>query len=44
MSMEPLPRLAVEIGERTPSEDLAGRCDDALDTKGLLPRIYWNGA
>jgi DNA-binding XRE family transcriptional regulator len=38
----------VEIGERTPSEDLAGRCDEALDTKGLLPRIYelarrWDG-
>jgi hypothetical protein len=36
--------LALEIGERTPSGDLAGRRDDALDTKGLLPRIYWNGA
>ena len=38
----------VEIGERAPSEDLAGRCDEALDTKGLLPRIYdlarrWDG-
>jgi len=38
----------VEIGERAPSEDLAGRCDAALDTKGLLPRIYdlarrWDG-
>jgi transcriptional regulator with XRE-family HTH domain len=38
----------VEIGERAPSEDLAGRCDEALETKGLLPRIYdlarrWDG-
>ena len=29
-----------EIGERAPSEDLAGRCDEALDAQGLLPRIY----
>jgi transcriptional regulator with XRE-family HTH domain len=38
----------VEIGERAPSEDLAGRCDEALGTKGLLARIYdlarrWDG-
>lgn len=38
----------VEIGQRAPSEDLAGRCDEALETKGLLPRIYdlarrWDG-
>jgi transcriptional regulator with XRE-family HTH domain len=38
----------VEIGQRAPSEDLAGRCDEALGTKGLLARIYdlarrWDG-
>jgi transcriptional regulator with XRE-family HTH domain len=38
----------VEIGQRAPSEDLAERCDEALETKGLLPRIYdlarrWDG-
>jgi transcriptional regulator with XRE-family HTH domain len=30
----------IETGERAPSQDLAERCDEALDTKGLLARIY----
>ena len=30
----------IETGERAPSEDIAGRCDDALGSKGLLVRIY----
>jgi transcriptional regulator with XRE-family HTH domain len=38
----------VETGERAPSEDLIARCDGALDTGGLLPRLYalahrWDG-
>jgi transcriptional regulator with XRE-family HTH domain len=38
----------IETGERAPSEDIAGCCDEALGTKGLLVRIYdlarrWDG-
>jgi transcriptional regulator with XRE-family HTH domain len=38
----------VETGERAPSEDLIARCDSALNTGGLLPRLYalahrWDG-
>jgi transcriptional regulator with XRE-family HTH domain len=38
----------IETAERAPSEDIAGRCDEALGTNGLLVRIYdlarrWDG-
>lgn len=38
----------METGDRAPSEDLAERCDEALDTRGLLARLYalarrWDG-
>jgi transcriptional regulator with XRE-family HTH domain len=38
----------VETGDRAPTQDLARRCDEALDAKGLLARVYdlarrWDG-
>jgi transcriptional regulator with XRE-family HTH domain len=38
----------IETGERAPSADVAGRCDEALGANGLLIRIYdlarrWDG-